>query len=149
MSQEKMSLNFDDIVISGISGRFPESDNLDELKDNLYNHVDMITADDRRWPPGLYGLPTRSGKIKDLSKFDAQFFSVHGKQADLMDPQSRMLLELTYEAIVDAGKLIINFQTFFTFSNPLFLCICFYLIRHQSSNTSWYTYWRLHWCLRL
>ena len=42
----------EDIVISGISGRFPESDNLDELKENLYNHVDMITADDRRWPMG-------------------------------------------------------------------------------------------------
>lgn len=55
---------------------------------------------------GLYGLPTRSGKIKDLSKFDAQFFGVHGKQANMMDPQARMLLELTYEAIVDAGKFL-------------------------------------------
>nr|WLV27769.1 fatty acid synthase [Panonychus citri] len=63
----------------------------------------MITEDDRRWPLGLYGLPTRSGKIKDLSKFDAQFFGVHGKQANLMDPQARMLLELTYEALADAG----------------------------------------------
>lgn len=42
----------DDIVISGISGRFPESDNIDELKENLYNHVDMVTEDDRRWPVG-------------------------------------------------------------------------------------------------
>lgn len=44
------------------------------------------------------------GKLKDLNKFDAHFFGVHGKQADYMDPQARMLLELTYEAIVDAGK---------------------------------------------
>ena len=94
----------EDIVISGISGRFPESDNVDELAENLLNHVDMITEDDRRWPIGLYGLPSRAGKIKDLSKFDAQFFGVHGKQANLMDPQARMLLELTYEAICDAGQ---------------------------------------------
>ncbi|RWS30389.1 fatty acid synthase-like protein 2, partial [Leptotrombidium deliense] len=67
------------------------------------DNVDMITEDDRRWPIGLYGLPTRSGKIKDLSKFDAQFFGVHGKQANLMDPQARLLLELTYEALCDAG----------------------------------------------
>jgi fatty acid synthase len=93
----------DDIVISGVAGRFPESDSIDELRDNLYNNVDMITEDERRWPLGLYGLPTKSGKIKDLSKFDAQFFGVHGKQANLMDPQARLLLELTYEAIVDAG----------------------------------------------
>ena len=70
---------------------------------------------------GLYGLPTRSGKLKDLSKFDAQFFGVHGKQANNMDPQARILLELTYEAIVDAGTLLPLF-----ISNPLlsnFLCL--------------------------
>ena len=53
---------------------------------------------------GLLGLPTRSGKLKDLSKFDATFFGVHAKQANKMDPQLRMLLEVTYEAIVDAGE---------------------------------------------
>lgn len=99
----------EEIVISGISGRFPESDNIDELKKNLYEHVDMITADDRRWPQGLYGLPSKTGKIKDLSLFDAQFFGVHGKQANNMDPQARLLLELTHEAIVDAGKMIETF----------------------------------------
>jgi fatty acid synthase len=40
----------EDIVISGISGRFPESDTIDEFAQNLYNNVDMITEDDRRWP---------------------------------------------------------------------------------------------------
>ena len=43
----------DEIVISGIAGRFPESDSIDELRDNLYNHVDMITEDERRWPLGI------------------------------------------------------------------------------------------------
>lgn len=52
-TNDKMQWQVDEeIVISGISGRFPESDNIDELKENLYNHVDMITADDRRWPLG-------------------------------------------------------------------------------------------------
>jgi fatty acid synthase len=45
-------LKGEDIVISGISGRFPESDNVDEFAKNLYNNVDMITEDDRRWPLG-------------------------------------------------------------------------------------------------
>lgn len=93
----------EDVVISGIGGRYPESDNIDELAENLYKHVDMITEDDRRWTPGLFGLPKRSGKIKDLSKFDSHFFGVHGKQANMMDPQARLLLEATYEALVDAG----------------------------------------------
>ena len=52
---------------------------------------------------GLYGLPKRTGKLKDLSKFDASFFGVHPKQAHTMDPQLRLLLEVTYEAILDGG----------------------------------------------
>ena len=43
----------DEIVISGVSGKFPESDNINQLKDNLFNHVDMVTQDDRRWPQGM------------------------------------------------------------------------------------------------
>ncbi|XP_002741902.2 fatty acid synthase-like, partial [Saccoglossus kowalevskii] len=63
----------------------------------------MVTEDNRRWEPGIHGLPRKSGKIKDLSRFDASFFGVHPKQANTMDPQLRILMELTYEAIVDAG----------------------------------------------
>lgn len=53
---------------------------------------------------GLYGLPRRSGKLKDLSRFDASFFGVHPKQAHTMDPQLRLLLEVAYEAILDGGE---------------------------------------------
>ncbi|KAK8777051.1 hypothetical protein V5799_029605 [Amblyomma americanum] len=52
---------------------------------------------------GLLGLPERLGKIRDLSQFDAEFFGVHPKQAHAMDPQLRLLLETSYEAIMDAG----------------------------------------------
>ncbi|XP_039311732.1 fatty acid synthase-like [Solenopsis invicta] len=72
-----------DIVITGIS--------------------DMVTDNERRWTRGLYGLPARSGKIKDLSHFDATFFKIHFKQAHAMDPQFRLMLEAIYEAIIDAG----------------------------------------------
>lgn len=53
---------------------------------------------------GLYGLPKRNGKLKDISHFDAAFFGVHPKQANSMDPQLRLMLEIAYEAIVDAGE---------------------------------------------
>lgn len=42
----------DEIVIAGISGRLPESNNLEEFWENLINGVDMVTDDDRRWKPG-------------------------------------------------------------------------------------------------
>ncbi|XP_041830190.1 fatty acid synthase isoform X2 [Melanotaenia boesemani] len=93
----------DEIVIAGISGRLPESNNLEEFWENLINSVDMVTEDDRRWKPGLYGLPKRNGKLKDISHFDASFFGVHPKQANTMDPQLRLMLEVSYEAIVDGG----------------------------------------------
>ncbi|CAK6981202.1 fatty acid synthase [Scomber scombrus] len=93
----------DEIVIAGISGRLPESNNLDEFWENLINGVDMVMEDDRRWKPGLYGLPKRNGKLKDISHFDAAFFGVHPKQANTMDPQLRLMLEIAYEAILDGG----------------------------------------------
>lgn len=93
----------EEVVIAGMSGKLPESENLEEFWANLIGGVDMVTDDDRRWKAGLYGLPRRSGKLKDLSKFDASFFGVHPKQAHTMDPQLRLLLEVTYEAIVDGG----------------------------------------------
>ncbi|XP_053145655.1 fatty acid synthase [Hemicordylus capensis] len=93
----------EDVVIAGIAGKLPESENLQEFWENLINGVDMVTEDDRRWKPGVYGLPRRNGKLKDISKFDASFFGVHPKQAHTMDPQLRMLLEVSYEAILDGG----------------------------------------------
>ncbi|XP_056432573.1 fatty acid synthase [Gadus chalcogrammus] len=93
----------EEVVIAGMSGRLPESENLEEFWHNLFNGVDMVTEDDRRWKPGLYGLPKRNGKLKDISRFDAAFFGVHPKQAHTMDPQLRLMLEVSYEAIVDGG----------------------------------------------
>ncbi|GAB0098099.1 Fatty acid synthase [Sergentomyia squamirostris] len=95
----------DEIVITGFSGRYPESSNVKEFMDNLYNGVDMVNDDPRRWPRNLYDLPARFGKIKqeDLENFDNTFFSIPKKMAESMDPCVRMLLETTYEAIIDAG----------------------------------------------
>lgn len=90
-------------VMYYLLGRFPESSNMEEFKENLMKGVDMITEDDRRWPLGIYGLPLGTGKLKDITSFDASFFGIHPKQADMMDPQLRMMLETTFEAIVDAG----------------------------------------------
>jgi len=41
-----------EVVISGIAGVFPESDNVEELKDLLFNKQNGITLDSRRWPLG-------------------------------------------------------------------------------------------------
>jgi hypothetical protein len=42
----------DDVVISGVSCRLPESDNIEEFRQHLINKDDMVTDDERRWPQG-------------------------------------------------------------------------------------------------
>ncbi|MBI3562017.1 MAG: acyltransferase domain-containing protein [Gammaproteobacteria bacterium] len=92
-----------DIVIGGYSCRLPESESPTEFWTNLVNQVDMVTADDRRWPAGQMDTPARFGKLKDLNQFDAAFFGIHGKQAHRLDPQLRLLLMTGHEAIRSAG----------------------------------------------
>ncbi|GFW30714.1 hypothetical protein TNCV_4088341 [Trichonephila clavipes] len=41
-----------EIVIAGISGRFPESDNVAEFRRNLYQKKDLVTESKKRWEPG-------------------------------------------------------------------------------------------------
>ncbi|XP_063374586.1 fatty acid synthase-like [Cydia amplana] len=92
-----------EVVLTGLSGRLPESGNIDEFARNLFEGVDMVTDDDRRWTPGMNGLPLRMGKLKNLTHFDAAYFNLFEKQADVMDPAMRLLLEVTHETMVDAG----------------------------------------------
>ena len=44
----------DDIVITGVAGCFPESENVYQFQYNLFNRVDMVTEDDRRWKLGEF-----------------------------------------------------------------------------------------------
>ncbi|CAG2166701.1 unnamed protein product, partial [Oppiella nova] len=93
----------DDILVSGMSGRFPLSANTDEFAKNLFDGIDMVTDDDSRWPMGLYDLSNRMGKIMDYEHFDWSFFGLMDQLVETIDPQSRLLMETTYEAILDAG----------------------------------------------
>jgi fatty acid synthase, animal type len=93
----------EEIVITGISGRFPNSANVAEFADHLYNAVDMVDDAETRWRHIDDEIPRRIGKTVNLEKFDASFFSVHNRQANVMDAQCRILMEHAYEAIMDAG----------------------------------------------
>lgn len=42
----------EEIVISGIAGRFPNSDNMNQLRENLFNKINLSTEDHERWKLG-------------------------------------------------------------------------------------------------
>ena len=48
-------------------------------------------------------FPKRIGVIDNIKKFDRVFFGVHQELTKALDPVSRMLLEDTFAAIMDAG----------------------------------------------
>ncbi|GLV46779.1 Fatty acid synthase 3 [Carabus blaptoides fortunei] len=90
-----------DVVISGIGGSFPKTNNVEELKHALMEQVDLLGK--ARWKDGLYDVCDKSGNIDNIAYFDASYFGVHQQQATYMDPMQRMVLEKSFEALIDAG----------------------------------------------
>lgn len=54
----------EEVVISGLSGRFPDSDDVYEFRDKLFDKVDLVSGDGRRWKLGWY--PISFSKISRL-----------------------------------------------------------------------------------
>ncbi|MDB6171653.1 MAG: Oxidoreductase, short chain dehydrogenase/reductase family [Chthoniobacteraceae bacterium] len=103
------------LAIIGIGCRFPgDANSPGELWHNLLNGVDSIVpVPPERWDRDVFHHPDslRAGKIKSthggfirgIDEFDAEFFGYFPAEASRIDPQQRMLLEVTHEAMEDAG----------------------------------------------
>ncbi|MCL7460190.1 phosphopantetheine-binding protein [Micromonospora sp. MSM11] len=99
-----------DIAVVGMSGRFPGAANVAEFWELLRDGVDAgrqltpaeldaVPAAERTDPAYV---PMWSG-IEGADRFDAQFFGYSPTDATLIDPQHRILLECSWEALEDAG----------------------------------------------
>nr|WP_197417540.1 polyketide synthase Pks13 [Mycobacterium sp. GA-2829] len=107
------SRDVEDIAVVGIATRFPgEMNSADEMWQALLEGRDAITdLPEGRWEEFL-GDPriaervakaaTRGGYLSDIKGFDAEFFALSKMEADNIDPQQRMALELTWEALEHA-----------------------------------------------
>ncbi|MED0940710.1 beta-ketoacyl synthase N-terminal-like domain-containing protein, partial [Bacillus mobilis] len=104
----------DDIAIVGISGKYPDADNLQTFWGNLKSGIDSITEVPlERWDYRKYYNPEKGKKgtvygkwggfIKDVDKFDPLFFNISPKEAELIDPQERLFLQVAWECIEDSG----------------------------------------------
>jgi acyl transferase domain-containing protein len=104
----------DPIAIVGMAGRFPQSADLAEFWRNLATGSDLVTeVPQDRWDWQAYFGDPHSGPnktsskwggfLKEIDKFDAGFFRISPKEAAMMDPQQRIMLELAWQAIEDSG----------------------------------------------
>jgi len=107
---KQQNLNDEEIAIIGMSGRFPGADNIDSFWQALVDGRELISHfSDEQCDISL--TPEHSeqtyvnarGIVKDADLFDAHHFGIAPRDAEKMDPQHRIMLELAQEALDDAG----------------------------------------------
>ena len=102
----------DAIAIIGMAGRFPGASDLSQFWQNLCADVvatsfftaEALIAMGHR--PELVDQPNfvKAGTVLDqIGHFDAAFFGFTRRQAEHMDPQHRLFLECSWEALENAG----------------------------------------------
>ena len=104
----------DPIAVVGMSCRFPGAGDLDAYWSLLSNGVDATSGvPARRWHAGTAQVEAsavddragswRGGFLEQVDGFDPQFFGISPREAAEMDPQQRLAMELSWEALDDAG----------------------------------------------
>jgi acyl transferase domain-containing protein len=101
-----------DVAVIGMAGRFPGADTIDQFWRNLEEGVESIrrfSAEEldhsgfgRRSSPGSEHIPA-GAVLDDIELFDADFFGFTPKEAEVMDPQHRIFLEMAWTALESAG----------------------------------------------
>ncbi|HEX8611502.1 MAG TPA: SDR family NAD(P)-dependent oxidoreductase [Telluria sp.] len=102
------------IAIVGLSGRYPESPDLDAFWRNLRDGTDCIVeVPKERWDWREYYSEDRTkegahyskwgGFIEGVDEFDPRFFNIAPREASTIDPQERLFLQYAWNAIEDAG----------------------------------------------
>ncbi|REK84534.1 acyltransferase domain-containing protein [Streptomyces inhibens] len=101
-----------DIAVTGVSGRFPGSSDLAEWWEALKAGRVLTTRYDRRrlvaagMPEDLVDEPDFvpvHGHLADFDRFENALFRVSPREAEMMDPQLRLMLECAWTALEDAA----------------------------------------------
>ena len=107
-----MQREADGIAIVGMACRFPGAADIAAFWHQLEAGEDAVT-DGRRDSgsqgdlgeelPAEYSAHRQGGFVAGIDQFDSRFFRIAPIEARMMDPQQRMLLETTWQALEDAG----------------------------------------------
>ena len=113
-SEAQTILRADPVAVIGIACRGPGADNVEQFWHLLSSGRDAIRevpAD--RWDADAWFDPDPAAPGKTMTKwggfidridgFDAPFFGILPREAEQMDPQQRVFLEVAIEALDDAG----------------------------------------------
>jgi phthiocerol/phenolphthiocerol synthesis type-I polyketide synthase E len=100
------------IAIVGMAGRFPGAETLEQYWDNLCHGVESLTvfSDEDLAAAGVDPELMRNpryvrsrGILQGAELFDAVFFGLSPREAQMMDPQHRVFLEVAWEALERSG----------------------------------------------
>ena len=102
-----------DIAVIGMSGVFPEANNLAEFWKNLSEGKDCIHGFPENRPElnRDIDIPRWGGFIDDIDKFDAAFFTLSPREAELMDPQQRIFLEAVWQLFAMRSRMLVTVLT--------------------------------------
>ncbi len=113
MSQPEQVDSLNGVAIIGMAGRFPGARNVREFWQNLVAGKETISFFEPgelepapNEPAGIRNDPhyvRARGVLEGAETFDAAFFGINPREAELMDPQHRVFLETAWEAFEDAG----------------------------------------------
>ncbi len=101
-----------EIAIVGMAGRFPGAKNVKEFWRNLRNGIESISffSDEELLKAGVDAETLKDpryvkarGILQDEDQFDADFFGIFPREAEIINPQQRFFLECSWEALEDAG----------------------------------------------
>ncbi len=104
--------NLNSIAVIGMSCRFPGARNIDQFWENLKKGIESVTqfTDKELLESGVpftelnHSDYVKKGfVIEDEDKFDASFFGYSPKEAEIIDPQQRLFLELSWEVLETGG----------------------------------------------
>ncbi|HEX8611490.1 MAG TPA: SDR family NAD(P)-dependent oxidoreductase [Telluria sp.] len=96
-----------ELAIVGMAGRYPKATSLAQFWDNLKDGVDCVgdLPPERRARrfQNPFSQDYRGGFVDNVDKFDSLFFNISPREAEFLDPQERLFLEVAWETLEDAG----------------------------------------------